>query len=608
MKFAAEYFIKAWIQPIRPARRRAYLIASVLMLIPFLSTIPLAIAFSHPSIKLHPKEVLLKALKAALLILLIFAPGAMVYFLYDLLLHKMGMTHLVLSMAAIVFILGFTFSAAVRLPMALCRICDGGSLTEALDGRLMKAAISAGFWPYLLSLGALLLMVFVSALLNYLPFWLMLLLGAFWSTYILFTVGTMFIGVYSDVKGQIGLKPAPVKKTPKAVGAFMLLFLLLLPRPAFGFLDYDNQPELPDDFVRQYDQAYDHYAHTGALNKDTYLHYDAATQRFVPRPIHIRSDIPAGQQFAMNVADVVTDLIPVVSNIKSFGQWAYFRRISQDESQDPRAREYARRMMWYKGVSFALGPLGKLTHYATPLNGGVVMHILGRSDPLVQTASNMIWHWDRIGNVGAFTGGFIQQIGPDGGLGKPIPGPTSLHQPQGRDPVYYEPLEGTYSGFMIPNQSTYSAMGMTAEIGDPEVTFTVDENGFLSVQYVVESSFEFSMMGAEMSGSGHTFVNIDRIPMDYGRRSYEVRFTTYVVSETQTSYSGPMYENGGVVDSQDRVKVDITVSLSHQNYGGELWPVISGTAVHTVEFEGDPEEQLQIGPASLTLRFEIPKT
>lgn len=326
----------------------------------------------------------------------------------------------VASMAGILYLLLqlALICAAVRLivlmPAAACCLALGAPLRVAADGKEMKRVVSGCMKQYLPACLISFVMLFmIGVLTNGMSLVPRILLGG-----VLAGLHTVFsAGLFmAAVRRGLGLPPvqdAPGGFVPGGFGpgarrtAALLLALTLLagvPQRAYArFGDEDIRPVNPQDGaagaeesretgVRTYAEAYDDFNRMGMLNKWSSIGYDKESGHYYIWQNLDGKSSPNVQWIndgALLTADVATDFIPVVSQVKNGIQTAYYSACAYHAVDPEQKRNYTVKAA-YKGATFALGGLSHLMKGASAAAGATLQQMVNRGESIDKIVDKLI--------------------------------------------------------------------------------------------------------------------------------------------------------------------------------------------------------------------------
>ncbi|MDD2580087.1 MAG: hypothetical protein PHP94_08490 [Eubacteriales bacterium] len=604
---------------IRPFTRQgilSFLATLMLALIPVIQIFMFPIAFlSEERWWKQPKKVLVLALKMLVVLLLMFAPALAVYLFSFILsdMYQIGPGWLYYLLTGLLLWLGL--SALIRLPMALSHLAHGGTISEALDARLIKRLISAAFGRYVTTLLGLALFVFLMLFSDLMSLVLAYLYGALISAWLLLYLAYVTNRCYEIAAPQLGYSIIPSsvdQHTAAMTGAVRTFLSFLLAMALIGqsglvpvsVRAFDEDQALAEGqypknqyTADEYDEAVLKYSRSGQLNKNTKLYYDSETGRF-----YVAAK-PSTSEFQEVYIGFVADCLPVVSTIKNVYEWNKYRAIVNDESRSRQEREAARLLMYVKGTSAVLSIAGPLGKAASGVAGKTaVTHLVlkaGESvtDPAMQkllTALDWsLWSWDRAGDASKLGFERADPYAPEVVAGLITP-------PVRDDGEAYNAFSGRYSGKLICPPLPGEMYGMTARYVDPDLVITVKGDGIMSVYYTFESSFEYEgpYGGAQMSGQSTMPVSWEDLELTQTESGYIGSFTSHDFFFTSTTrYSGEAYEGEGAVTSEIGVEVILDIEFT-------LNTNMEASAKGTITHKNSADAMTGASPA-MTMTFDI---
>lgn len=606
---------------IRPFTRRgfvSFLATFVLALIPVVQILIFPISFlSDEQWWKRPKKVILLALKMLLVQILLFAPALAVYLLSFILgdMSQIGPGWIYYVFTALILWLGI--SALIRLPMALAHLAHGGTISAALDARLIKRLISAAFGRYIAALLMLAPFIFFMLFSDLFGLVLAYIYGAFITAWLLSYLGYVTNRCYDVAAPQLGYSIAPpsgYQYTTAMTGAVrtfvsIMLAIALISQTGLvpvSVLAFDEDQAMAEGqypknryTADEYDEAVLKYSRNGQLNKNTKLYYDSQTGLFYC------AAKPSTSEFQEVYVGFVADCLPVVSTIKNVYEWNKYRAIVNDESRSRQEREAARLMMYVKGTSAVLsvaGPLGKVASGVTGKTA--VTHLVlkagqGVTDPKMQSLINALdwslWGWDRAGDASKLGFESADPYAPEHVAGLNTSPARDDNEP-------YGPFSGRYTGQLACPPLPGEMQGMTARYADPDLVITIEDDGVMSVYYTFESSFEYKgpYGGAQMSGQSTMTVNWENLQLTQTESGYVGSFTSHDFFFTSTTkYSGEAYEDGGEISSEIAVEVKLDIELT-------LDTQMQASAKGTITHKNTADAMTGVSPA-MTMTFDIQK-
>ncbi len=223
---------------------------------------------------------------------------------------------------------------------------------------------------------------------------------------------------------------------------------------------------------------------------------------------------------------------------------------------------------------------------------------------LIGIVDDTVWGWDMIGNtynivknIDEETGELIAPFAPEIFLGAESPKPTDsaggeqtpVTEPEpGQQPDGYvspggdySSFWGTYRGTLVCSENTVDAYGMTGSYDNPEVTITLDKDGYMTLDYTFNSTYTYNSYGVTMSGTSSLpvsfkAVNLTRTMAGYMGDSGSGGFT----ATTVTNYAGQGYEDGGGgVSTTMDYWVEFSVMFELRSINGQVQAVADGYVI-----------------------------
>lgn len=546
-----------------------------------------------------------------------------------------------------VIILLFALALArlvLLLPLATCALAFGMPLREAVHGKTLRLILS-GCTGRLLLCGALMFpLVFLAGAIGLLPGPLAYILGAVYGGLLQMIASGL---VASCFRRAFGMPPSPPSPLYRGGGfgrravAGMLAVLIAFGGQSVayaspgGIRDEDIVPIQPQDgaagtgesddpnLPQTYNEAFRQYTEMGVLGPYTgnALSYDP-TMGYTVKPSDGYSQA-ANDAFVLAV-DVITDYIPVVSQIKDTAQLLYYGNLYFDSS-DQKTKDAALTSMMIKAGGLASFGAGKFIKHAKLANGstklvyiaskygdkgmqiadqvnkfttsaetyGYIIEGLRINGTISDREAEALTSSSFINNV-KVSAGAIEQMVNDGtdrvrnspyeGLNfRPAPfgpgyrGPTEAEQSKAQAEIDHRKATlGSYSGKLTGYD--YNAYGMTGSLESTDVSVSVTEQApsyfTASITTNLMANYKYELYGSALSGSSSTPVKATDIRLV---RESDVRYSgsqSITVTTTMTNnYAGEGYAaGGGSIDTQS--SFNYTVYLALQYVDGK--PLISG--------------------------------
>ncbi len=630
---------------IRPFTRKGFIpfiISFALALIPFVQLLVPAIAYSDsPTLRSGGLgRLVMLSLKMFLVTLMLLAPSIALY----LLAHILGAMLMIGPDWLLYILLGMTLflavSALVLMPMALAVLSRGRSIREALDGQSVKLLISAGFGRYVACLVCLIPVVFLAFFIDLLPLWMAYIYSAFLTALALSYLGYVMNHCYDKAAPALGL---PAGAASAVVGGgvryarsvlSMLLVVALLGQ--FGSaLAFNEDEELASGnypknqyTAEEYNAALEKFMRNGQLNENTKIYFDTDTGNFYC------AAKPGTNEAFEAVGGFIGDCLPGLSTVKNTLEFIQYKKIADDPSRSDAERAAARRMQYLKFVTATFtfaGPIGKAASMVT--GKGVIPFLIVKAgtavtDPtfaaIISAADDAVWGWELVGNtykivklVDEDVGDAFAPYAPENVLGVPSPSPSvpaganvqpgseASEGPENTIPEgNYAAFWGTYKGTLVCPNNTMDAYGVTGSFSNPEMTITLDKEGYMSLNYTFDSAYEYdSSYGASMSGTTSMPIDIKNVSLTRTMAGYMGDYTSGgFVATTVTQYSGEGYEDGGGdMTTTAEYKISFSIIISMVNVNGKIQTIASGTVTQTPLGGNDSYTQ------SLVMSFDITK-
>lgn len=144
----------------------------------------------------------------------------------------------------------------------------------------------------------------------------------------------------------------------------------------------------------------------------------------------------------------------------------------------------------------------------------------------------------------------------------------------------YSLFWGTYKGYLICPENAIEAYGVLGTYDNPEVTITLDKDGFVTLNYTFESVYSFSMYGVKMNGTTTLPVNFRAgylLRTMAGYMSDQEFFSTDFVGTTVTTYAGEAYQGGGgTASSPTNYQISFMISFELKRTDGKDKAYASG--------------------------------
>ena len=606
------HILKGYIRPFTKNGFLPFILSFVLTLIPFVQILVPALTYSDaPSFRNGGVGRLGRlSLKILAATLLLFAPSLALYLLNHLLgsILRVGPAWLLYILLGLM--LFFAISALIRLPMAFAALARGSSVREAVDGRFVKLLISAGFGSYIACLVCLFPFAILAFFIDLLPLWPAYIYSAFLTAWILSYLGYVINRCYDKAAPALGLPagpPAPAGSGSRYARTAVSLLLVLAMLGQFGSaLAFNEDEEMASGNYPKYQYteseyraAVEKFTRSGQLNQHTQLKYNSDTGDFYctmdPTTPHPQRDL------AIAVADLTADCLPVIGTAKNMVEVVYYKRIADDPTKSAAERKEARDMQYFKffcaAVSLA-GPLGKATSMAT--GKGVVSFMMYKYSTSVKGIENLIKGtdfvlkgWEFVINVKNVVNAAKANLA----TGEPLtPSPSEgvdeqpgNEQQQGTEqqpdgPVSlngdYSPFWGTYKGTLVCSTNTAEVDGAVITFDNPEVTITLQEDGFTTLSYTYNADFSYQTPGASMNASLTLPVSIDILTVDMIRTlsGYMGSASSSGYQSTMiTKYAGEGYKDGGgEITTSQSYTVDCWVTFELRRVNGQIVAIADG--------------------------------
>ena len=307
--------------------------------------------------------------------LLLAAPAIFFYAVYktfDALYEAMPLWFHLLMTAALLYT---GVRTAVLSPVSACCLALGAPLRTAVNGKELKSIVGLGVARYLLAAVISLLMLFVVGAvgrgLHLIPAYLA---GAVLMTLWNFFSAGLFMGA---CRFALGIAPPrdsggyPPPRSVRAVAGVLALALLLFaaPTPAFAAPPRDQPiPVNPAEgaagngeagtTMESYADAYRYFSERGAIRPGEDIGYDRSSKTYYVIPAETASEMRAPGEAIIHTADVVSDFIPVLGNIKSGLQANYYYHQAL-KTDDPELKKQYSAVAGYKAAGLLLGGIGK---------------------------------------------------------------------------------------------------------------------------------------------------------------------------------------------------------------------------------------------------------
>lgn len=591
-------FFYGYIRPFTKQGIFSFVSIFLLALVPVIQILIFPIAFLRDARWWEKAgNVIRLSLKMLVVQVLLFAPALAIYLvsfiLGDILGTGPGWIYYVFMAA----VLWTGISALIRTPMALAHVARGGTITEALDARLVKRLISAAFGRYLVSLLMIFPFILLMLLGDLMSLTLAYIYGAFITAWLLSCLGYTALRCYDIAAPQIGISVNAHSAfmnsgMPKAVKSFIsvILAIAMIAQPVLlrtDILAFEEDQRMAEgnypkhSYTREeYDAAVLKFSRNGMLNKNTKLYYNRDDGRFF-----CAAKPSSDSKFQEVYVGFVADCLPVVSTVKNVYEWNKYRKIANDPNRSDQERSAARILMWVKGTGAVLSVAGPLGKAASGVAGKTaVTHLVVKAgnaatDPAMQkiigALDRTIWGWDRVGDAAKLGVDAAAPYAPEEAVGLVTPVPVT------NNTEAYGPFSGTYRGKLVCPPLPGEMYGMKATYADPDLVICIEGDGVMSVYYTFDSAFEYEAPygGVRMTGRASMPVEWTDLQLTQTESGYSGQFTTYDFYFTSTTkYSGEAYENEGEDTSEVYVEIKLDIEFTLNT---DLEASARGTITHS---------------------------
>ena len=638
-------------RPFRKDGLKALLLSLLFLLIPCTGFISRGAAYSVAAGRREGVGGWAKlGLKILVAQLLLAAPAIFFYALY-MAFHARYETmpfwfHLLMTVA----LLASGVRAAVLSPISAGCLALGAPLRTAVRAKELKSIVSMSMGRYLIASAISLAMIFlvgaVGRVLHLIPAYLAgAVLMALWN---FFSAG-LYMGC---CRYALGIDPPqdggeyPPPRYGRAVAGVLIAALLLtaLPVPVFAApKGYDGDQPIPvnpaegaagngpalENKPSNYLEAYRYFSERGQLGRGETIGYDGSDGTYYVVSAEDSAAMRAPGEAIIHTADVVSDFIPVLGNVKSGLQANYYYHQAL-KTDDPELKKQYSAIAGYKAVGLALGGISK--GFKAGSAGAKALGFVDTGSKIYDGISNfltyidILWNKDLSSKIGPHKiAEFIDDLadivfvsrpepqnvlidfdpaGMPSGYTVPVsdgtalltPGvtpPPSLPMPTPMPSV--EPVIGPIGAPVATPQPTVAPVPVpTLNLPDPigrysgtqqvpgsvqsmgaviqpaanPVYVTVNADGTATFQTEISSTYSYSGFGATMNGSSSGTIRQENIEGKSTSGGITYSFTKRVAINTTVSYAGEMYAGGG--DTQVTGEADYTVyfTLSFTGNGG----------------------------------------
>ncbi|GHU60295.1 hypothetical protein FACS1894171_1220 [Clostridia bacterium] len=646
-------YVPAYTSPFQRGQLLSFLICCLLCVIPF--TVPFAIAVAlkpwrernfsgvfRTAGRLYAMGLIMAAPALALWgisRLAVFAPLSPISF--DPMIP-------VLVIAALMAIFGVILF--VRLPMAACHIVAGGSVREALSGKFINSLIGVSLRRYIACYIAITPVMIVWSLALFLPWQIYPIFYSVLTALGLYVVGYLFPICYWDGMQANGFEPPEPHSSPLplkpmysgAARALSVLFVLIIafqPVSAYAYgggLDDDpnllqqwaaERKTLPWDYALKERLNFNYFKATGQIDNDHYMDYSFETNTFYVK----RGTLTSSQKTLLLVADIVTDFVPVVGQLKDINSVYTSVKDVFNEKLSPTERAAAFAYGAYKAAGLAaqaLKGVGKIyaevgRAYDATVDAAVKT---GKYNvELVNELNRLGWNYQQIASI-IENANTVQKVaqyienGIKAGIftvveGDKMLGELKQAEKDMKEAAEAKPPTGTLTGnytLSLPEKDVTSEVmaydtghGTVGDILGPATVgmkiqqraltaeVTIDNRGRATLSTVVDYSTTTSIQGAGMTQTSKMTINVPKTDMTLDEYTYKAEIKQKVPMHVVISY-GAIGQNGGGSYESD-IEAEMLIKIyAYWDKKGE--PIVD---VQLVQLGFDPENDVPSGVINL---------
>lgn len=653
-------------RPFRKDGLKALLFSLLFLLLPFTAFISRGAAWSLAAGRREGVGGWAKlGLKILVAQLLLAAPAFFFYAVYKTFDAKYVTMPLWFHLLMTVALLASAVRTAVLSPVSAGCLALGAPLRTAICAKELKSIVSLSMGRYLLSSVISLAMLFligaVCRWLHVIPAYLVgAVLMALWN---FFSAG-LYMGC---CRFALGIDPPeergggfPPPRFGRAVAGVLIVALLLtaLPVPSFAMPGgYDGDQNIPvnpaegaigngpalENKPTNYLEAYRYFSARGQIGPGEEIGYDGSNGTYYVMSAEAAKAQRAPGEAIIHTADVVSDFIPGLGNIKSGLQANYYYHQAL-KTDDPELKKQYSALAAYKAAGIVLGGVAKC--FKAGSAGAKALGYVDITSKVYDGVSNfltyidILWNKDLSSKIGphkiaeffddladivfvsrpepqnvlidfdpaGMPSGYTVPVS-DGTVGLtpaltpmptidldatpeptvipqigPIGGPVATPKPT-EAPIPIPTLAlpdpvGRYSGTLIVPDKVES-MGAVIKPGANPVYVTLHDDGTATFQTEMSSSYSYSGFGAKMNGNSTATIRQENIAGKSTAGGITYSFTQRVTNHTTVSYAGEMYYGGGA-STEVTGQVDYTVNFTvyfTNNGGVEITGSISGKPV-----------------------------